>query len=82
MKNNCKITFIKKLVLVLGVRQFCLGYLFPAFLLSSISTLLVISGIFAENYLWLSGLLLIISIISVCIIIKHGVNKIWKDMFE
>lgn len=83
MKTNQsnKITFIKKLSLVAGTKQF-MGYLFPAFLIISISTLLIVSGVLAEGYLWLEGILLLVSTVITFIIIKHGVDKVWKDMFE
>ena len=81
-KNDCKITFIKKLSLVTGTKQFFMSYLFPAFLIITLTSLLVISGVFAEDYLWLSVLLFLISVVITCTVIKYGVDKVWKDIFE
>lgn len=81
-KNDYKITFIKKLSLVVGTRQFFISYVFPAFLITSISALLIMSGVFGEDYLWLSGLLLFVSTAITFIITKHRVDKVWKDIFE
>lgn len=81
-KKGYKITFIKKLLLVSWTRQFYLDYLFPATLITFISMLLIVSGVLAESYLWLGGVLFLASTVITLAILKHGIDKVWKDLFE
>ena len=79
--KDYKITFVKKLFLVTSVRK-TTNYLLLAFLIMTLSTLLIVSGFFAEGYLWLGVLLYIISLIIALAIIIYGVNNVWNDMFK
>lgn len=79
--KDYKITFVQKLFLVTSVRK-TTNYLLLAFLIMTLSTLLIVSGFFAEGYLWLGVLLYIISLIIALAIIIYGVNNVWNDMFK
>lgn len=73
-------TFMQKLSLVLSNREY-MKYSNPALLLAIVVGFIIISGILGPDYLWLSALLLVCTLLVSITILTYGVYKLWKQFF-
>ena len=73
-------TFMQKLLLVLSSREY-MKYSDPALLLVIVVGFIIISGVFGPDYLWVSALLLVCTLLISIIILVYGVYKLWKQFF-